>query len=330
MLYLTPLEVGPDDKLVSQVLSEFYYDSEENQIIFKVRDDQFFSDGFKIEPNDIAYSIIRMLKKRPKFPVIKNIQGKEEWLSEGGKLDTPPLGLHVNGNNITIQLNQKEHNPLYRFALEIFSIIPRMCIDPKTSDLICRDVPTSGHYRLAKQSENETIFIKRNSDKIYGLNAPQKVIFRYLSNPKFEVGFSVGENQIIAINEAKLSLNELTYLDNNFSLAKQPSSRFSIFLVNKKSRKLNNKKLRVWLVKNFRRAYADISNTQVETSIFTKILPGYLSDSELVGELDNIESPTVDELKALENLVWFENPAHEQRLLRLPLQKVFEEASKVA
>lgn len=326
MIYLTPIEIGPENTLVSQILSDFYFETKKNEIVFILKDNQLFSDGSKIEPMDLVYAITRMLKKRPTFPVIRNIKGKEEWLLAGSFLNILPEGITINGQVVTVKLDQEMKNPLYRFCMEIFSIIPRKCIDPITSEMICKEIPTSGPYKIVKQSDNEVIFAKRSTDKIYDLNAPSEVIFKYMQNTKFDHKFRLDKNQIITTNEAKLTPDEQTFLSNNFNIVKKPSSSFSVFLVNKKSKLLNNKILRVWLANRFRKAYSEANRVNIESSIFTKIIPGYLPHNELSKYAVNIPEPTKREIEELESLVWFENPAHEMNLLRTPLQIVFENA----
>jgi hypothetical protein len=322
MIYLTPLEVGPEDELVSQILSDFYFDNTKNQIVFKVKKGLEYSDGTEIDPMDIVVAIMRMLKRRPDFPVIRSIEGKLEWLKKGGSLNKVPSGIQVDRDQIRIQLMTKEFNPLYRFCLELFSITPRKCYNPTTHESNCEHIPVSGFYEIKGESQGVVTFKKRNKGKIYGKSAPQTVVFKYgqIDLVKQPIDYS----DVIATNEAKLQPNELKELEKKYLVSKSPSSRFSNVLINKKSKIFSDIGFRRWFVERFRRAYSEVNgNEDIQSSIFTKLLPGYLTHDELLSSVGEMAQPNPDQISTLQNLVWFENPSTSPNLLRGPLEKVF-------
>ncbi|NJM09460.1 MAG: hypothetical protein HC883_00735 [Bdellovibrionaceae bacterium] len=125
MVHSTPIEVSVDNTLVSQVLSSFTYDTETRTIRWLVKSGVTYSDGTAITPEDIAFSVARMLHARPNFPVISQIKGTKKWIAQPESLQTFPSGIRVMGNQIEIEFDQPVANPFFRFTLELFSIIPK-------------------------------------------------------------------------------------------------------------------------------------------------------------------------------------------------------------
>ena len=324
MIYLTPLEVSQDDKLVSQILSDFNYNNVNHEITLRVGTDKKFSDGTDIEPMDVVLAITRMLHKRPNFPVIRSILGKEEWLKQSEPLKTLPSGISLQDNEIKIQLQNKEYAPLYRFCLELFSIIPRRCIDLATGNIQCEDIPTSGPYTIQSITENEIKFQRSSQQTIYGLHLPQEIQFIYKPIDEILNKRQLSGNEVVATNEARLTKEQMQQLVDRFKVNKKPSSRFSILLINKKSQLFANNNLRAWFAQQFRQAYKDVNHLDsMESSIFTKILPGYMTHEELSSQLAGLTAPSTEEIKLLENLQWIDSVSSYPHLLREPLQKVF-------
>ncbi len=149
MIYLTPLEVSDNDKLSSHILASFQYDEAANDATWIVKDGLLYSDNSPVTTEDVAFAVARMAYTRPGFPVIKYIKGLQEWIKSENPLQSYPEGIKVDGNKIEIEFNQAMSEPFYRFCLEIFSIIPKRCVDLKTNKIICDKIPTNGQYSIA-------------------------------------------------------------------------------------------------------------------------------------------------------------------------------------
>ena len=78
-----------------------------------------------------------MARNRPTFPVIRYIKGIEEWSKSPDAYNLELPGLKKSQNEILIEFSESTSNPLFRFCLELFSIIPEKCIDKVTDKLIC-------------------------------------------------------------------------------------------------------------------------------------------------------------------------------------------------
>ncbi|MFN8943546.1 MAG: hypothetical protein ACK5WZ_02885, partial [Pseudobdellovibrionaceae bacterium] len=122
MLYSTPLYINALGELDSQILSSFSYDQSTNTITFIVGEDHIFSNGLKISAEDVALAISRVAFFKPEFPVVKNILGIREWISSSN-IHTFPKGIKVSGQEVKIFLEKDNSNALFRFCLELFSII---------------------------------------------------------------------------------------------------------------------------------------------------------------------------------------------------------------
>jgi len=280
MLFLTPLEISVNNDLVSTVFDKFSYDPQSNTITFISREDLKYSDGQILTVRDITLSITRMLHARPDFPVIKEIIGKAEWLKTDFPLLSLPSGIQVDKNRITIRLQRPVLNPLFRFTLELFSIIPEKCIDLRTSQLLCKIPPSSGYYSLIHQNNSTYEFRLRMQPFAHKITAPQKINISYINNKQLaEFNFESPKNAVLFGLEyfflnARLSKN---IADVKFKYL--PYSYFYSLIFNPNIKPFDNMECRKKFVSLFRNNLKKItSEFNFSKSIFTPILPGYLDD----------------------------------------------------
>lgn len=284
MLYLTPLEVSVNNDLVSTVLQKFWYDSKNLTVHFLVRDDLKFSDGSHITIEDVVLAITRMLHSKPKFPVIKNIVGADNWLKLDKPLHSYPSGIMIDGQEIRIKFARPILNPLFRFTLELFSIVPKKCIDLDTSKMLCKMPPASGYYELVKSDKKEFEFSKRLDPIAHDISIPQKLTLKYVASNELE--------EIESEQNAGAVLFGIEYLFINSGLSSKisklkyrylPYSYYFALVLNPNIPPFDQIDCRREFSKSFRQNFKNygVDKFNLAFSLFTPILPGYLKDQAL-------------------------------------------------
>lgn len=278
MLFATPLEVDRSNKLSSKILKSFEYKRETHEILFEVRDDQRYSDGTELTSEDVALAIARMAYYRPQFPVIKEIDGLKEWIDSKKGLLTFPSGIKVVGRKVIVRFSRDISNPLFRFCLELFSVVPAKCINKETTKMVCDLPPSSGYFELSSYSSEAFIF-KRRAEQ----NTVDPLVFETIRF-NFKKLSEVCKEKL-ASNEI-ISGVELDYLSTNcgnYLLSQQvhwlPSARFGVVRFNpnkgpfkvKEGRQLFSETVRMILnSKN--------KNLIVERGLFSRLIPGYIEN----------------------------------------------------
>jgi hypothetical protein len=152
-------------------------------------------------------------------------------------------------------------------------------VDPKTNKITCEKIPGSGRYSISERTP-ETILFKRGS----GSDVPELVLFRYV--PAIELSKKLGSlspNSVIAGNESMFTEDELRKFSDASALYFLPASRFAVLQINPMQEPFKDKTCRAVFAEEFRNSYLKITNeyAPAESSVFTKLLPGYLSRSDL-------------------------------------------------
>ncbi len=330
MIYATPLEIDQKGTLKSLVLEDYNFDSNTNIMTWTVKKDQKFSDGSTITADDIAFAIARMAYKRPKFPVIENIQGVSEWSKEANALDSYPSGITVSGNKIEIKFTKFVDHPLFRFCLEIISIITKKCVDLKTNTVSCNPLPVSAHYEISSRKENEIEFKIRQVSPLKDI-APGQITFEYLS-PKtvFSEKYKPTGITVIQGNEIKLNLEQLKNLNTNLKPSYLPSARIALNLLNPNVGAFKNRNCRLIFAEAYRQASASLAANgfKIEASLFTELLPGYSNASELkktrfdkISQQEKVEC--LSQLKA-NPPKWAETNDESDAIYRIIAEKTFD------
>jgi hypothetical protein len=281
MLFATPIEVSYENKLTSNVLSEFSYDREKLEIKFIVKENIFYSDNSKITVDDIVFSILRMAQARPDFPVLRKIVGIKEWLEKKDPLKSKPTGISIEKNEIKIKLTTNTPNPLFRFSLELFSIIPRSLINPDTNKLIGMP-PSSGYYKIESSDINSISFTKiKEVERSYKIEAPSKIKFKYISVKDLsKEDFQFSNNAILTGLDVRLDLEGLSELRNKFKFKYLPNTRFKTVLINPNIPPFDNAVCRRQFARELRKTYSEFQHKTytVSASVFSKVIPGYRDD----------------------------------------------------
>ncbi len=291
MIYHTPLEIDASDTISSEVLESFKYDKKTKTITWLAKKNINYSDGTNLTPEDIVFSITRMLFTRPQFPVIESIEGKDEWLKTENPLSTLPKGIRVNGNEISIKLTREYPHPLFRFCLELFSIIPKKCVDLKSNKLQCDRPPESGRFSLVEKTDKAITFKNRN-------NADEQVNFKYIPAVDLTKQLSqINSGAVVAGNESMFSKEDLSAFRKLDAFYYLPASRFSVLQLNPDITPFDDKICRLYFAKQFRIEYEKLTKdySPAESSIFTKIIAGYMTRKDLeLAELDRIKKAELE------------------------------------
>lgn len=281
MIYATPLETSESNQLTSRVLESFRYDANAKQIEWVVKLGLKYEDGTALTPEDVAFTVARMAFTRPLFPVIDSVEGVSDWSKSKEALKTLPTGIRVAGNKITIQLKRDVDHPLFRFCLELFSIIPRKCVDPITNKITCAKIPESGPYKIVSQTSSSILFTKRSTE--FSKTAPTQIQFEYVSAADLPKHISqIDDRTVVAGNESFFTPATLKDIESKLAVRYTPAARFSVIQINQNVPPFQDKKCRQVFAQTFRTAYHDLAkDAPIEGSVFTKVLPGYLPLKEL-------------------------------------------------
>lgn len=307
MLHLTPIEVSVNNRLVSQVLSSFSYDPVNSQIKFDVRKDRTFSDGSRIEAEDIAFTIARMAFTRPKFPVVSRIVGLQEWLRSETPLLSLPAGIAIAGETITISLDRRLENPLFRFSMEIFSIVPRRSIDPVTNKLKMTRPPTSGNYEIESESARSVVFRLRTPPIEHNINAPRTVRFDHeITEPNFSQFMNHPPNFVFAGPEFPLRMARVDLEAQGANVTWAPASYIAALQINPDVEPFGSKSCRRQFADTFRETVAQAmgDRASLEPGLFPRIVPGYLPPTELTPSNKEASSSTTNESFKGKSVAW--------------------------
>lgn len=287
LLYATPLEMDTEGQYSSRVLEQFYFDSKENRIIFQMKSDVRYEDGSLITIDDIGMSIKRMMYSHSIFPVIKEIKGREEWLNSKNPLSTYPKGMKIDRTKgiLEIFLNKPVKSPLFRFSLELFSIIPSSCVDPFHNTLICERPPFSGRYKLS-----DNIITKKNKKASFPVfikfdaraqNVPKQLWIAFMSPTRIvEYANDFNDKTVIKTNEIDIPNFQKETLVKKLKVYSGPKLLYSVMTLNPLSKTFDNKRVRQYFAMKLRESVIDYG-FQAEGSIFTNLLIGYIPLAEL-------------------------------------------------
>ncbi len=285
MVYATPIEVSPENTLVSQILSSFTFEPEKNLIHWTVRNGLTFSDGTPITVEDVAFSVARMAYTRPNFPVLEAIKGLKSWRDKSKALESLPVGIRVNKKVIQIELTHHVHNPLFRFTLELFSIIPKKCVNLTSNQIECSNVPTSGNYIVTSLDDQSIDFqLIKSPRNAHGIEAPEKIKFKYLTSAMIS---AAPEGAVAMGSEYSLRTNK-TSKDtlSKFKLKWAPAANYVAMIISPKVIPFDNWKCRALFADALRtRMIKETGPEGIEPSIFPKIIPGYLPPKEMAFSL---------------------------------------------
>lgn len=284
MLYFTPIEISAKNTLISNVLEKFEYDSETRVISFEVKKGLSYSDQTPLTARDVALAIARMAYFRPTFPVIKDIEGVLTWSKRQEGLMTLPEGIRLDGQTIKIHFTKNHANPLFRFCLELFSIIPEKCLDLKSASLTCALPPASGYYEIAEESQEKIVFKKR-LEKTAEEVTYTKIIFSYKKLSDFCTA-SIADNDIIISEEIPYHHLPCKEAFKANQLHWTPAASFITLLFNPSLGPFQEQESRQYFGQKVRELLKNRApDLVIERSAFTNLIPGYLTEDSF-GTID--------------------------------------------
>jgi ABC-type transport system substrate-binding protein len=279
LLYSTPLAIDKNNEIYSTILSSFSFDRKSNTANLILKSNLYFSNGKPLTARDLALSISRFGYFHPEFPVIHKIVGLSDWANKKEGLRKLPSGIQIIDNEVKIHFEGNLANPLFRFCLEIFSIIPEASVDLETGKLIDELPPFSGFYELENKIGKEWSFLKRTNKS--GLDNTEvsynkiSLIFKSMTEA---CASPVAENTVVAGFEMDFLMSDCLKQASTDSMRWLPAARFGLLRFNPNHelfRTKNNRQLFAELVRlKLKEKYTDL---RVERSLFTRLLPGYLS-----------------------------------------------------
>lgn len=281
MLYATPIEIDKNNILKSRILKSFEHDSDLNLIVFDLKENQTYADGTSITVDDLAMAIARMAYFRPQFPVIKDIEGVSVWSASKQGLESFPSGIRTENNRLIIKLTRRHANPLFRFCLELFAVIPQRCIEKKTGVMNCEQPPESGYFVIKTKAVNEIIFEKRSEQETVDVIPYSTIRFRFKSLDEACRG-ELQANDIISGIEIDYLSSECVKNLQASQVHWMPSSRFGVLRFNPNVVPFVNIKSRQFFAETVREIlYKKDLNLQIERGLFSKLLPGYIPNEVL-------------------------------------------------
>lgn len=332
MIYSTPLEVDLKGDLTSKILDLFEYDAEMQVMTWKVKSGLKYTDNSEITAMDVAFAVARMVYTRPSFPVIEDIKGAKEWSKSKNALQSLPEGIKVDGQIVKIQFLKKQDHPLFRFCLEIFSIIPKNCVDTETNKISCNEIPGSGHYKLLSKTDNEFQFVKRDTNPIHLLKAPQKLLFKYMTAQEAVRSANEFDSQtVMAGTELRYSIDEVNELESKIQISFAPASRIVALVINHEVGVFKDKKCRQVFAKAFRDTFHKMvgDDRESEASVFTDLLPGYMKNESLYEAVSSeLTAEDIAHCKSQlqkEPVKWLKATSNPRSIFVLVMEKVFAE-----
>lgn len=332
MLYSTPLEIDLNGELTSSILESFDFNQQSQTITWKVKSGLKYSDGSDLTAEEVALSVARMALARPKFPVLEDIDGLQEWIVSKDGLKSFPKGIKVDGNLILIDFSKNQDHPLFRFCLELFSVIPKRCINLDSNKISCAEIPSSGYYKMTSKNESEIIFERSSYLNNLNLQIPYKIAFKYMNSQKAIENLSLMDlNTVISGNEVRYSVDELKKMNSELTMSYMPASRIAAIIMNPNSGPFADVHCRQIFAKAFRSVFEKISNNtrKIEASFMTDLLPGYLNSKELSASVDNQLSDEIIKSCKLklekQPVKWLKTKSNPNSIFVQIMEKVFDE-----
>ncbi len=283
LAYLTPIEADASGALTSNLLSRFVVSDDKMSLEFEIKQNLKFEDGSLVTIEDLRLSILRMAMKRPNFPILEDIVGLTDWSKLKSPLLTSPAGIKIGGHNLRIEFKVPQRNPLFRFTLELFAVIPEKCINKINGELICKRPPESGLYRFLTDSslskESRKIHFKKR-DLGTPDSRPENIILTYEKDESRIKDLMKGKNRVVIATSGILTSpdNQLLKLSGSH-VQLTARSWFAILRFNKDSKIFETNSDRNVFVATFLyflKLGSKNSYFIPERSIFTEIMPGFI------------------------------------------------------
>lgn len=279
MIYVPPMEISGSKGLRSSLLKSFDHFADKKLLRLESRSDARFSDGSPVTAEDIAFAIARITFTYPDWPLVREIVGAEEWRKTASPLKSFPAGIRVEGQIVTIQLSHDVRHPLFRLAMEIFSVIPKRCVDPVKNALSCDEPPSSGPYVVKEKKPDGWLFARRPGvDVLDGRKIPELVSYHVIApDEAAKVVKTLAEGDVVEAYTGGFSADQLEDMRANGTAREFPSSPFAALVLNPNVEPFRSKACRQIFADEFRKSMTIMGKgvQRPEGSVFVPLLAGY-------------------------------------------------------
>lgn len=282
LIHATPIERTLTGAFDSILLDSFAYSDSKQTLTLKIKSDATYSDGSIVTAEDLVLAIKRNILRRPTFPAINDIEGKESWLKKEHPLKSNLEGLKSNKNIISILFNKDQRKIFDGFTSSNFGVVPAKCVDLETNNITCSELPTAGRYKIdmANKLNGKSLFFPtfiktelrpqfdRNiySSEIWVVSTSPSRIIKYVDSFKNVV--IVANDVDIPVAQKKTLLSSMRYL---FS----PKVKYGFLQLNPESKSFSNKRARQLFAMVYRETMME-KGLDPEGSQMTNIMLGYL------------------------------------------------------
>ncbi len=163
-----------------------------------------------------------------------------------------PSGITSNETEIKVKLVRHNPNALFRFCLELFSIIPSKCIDLRSGKLLCSQPPSSGYYELETKNDKNYNFKLRSSKYSHAEKIQYKTILFQFKNISEVCNEKINENTIIAGIDLGFSSSKCPQFFKQEQIHWLQASRFGAVLFNPNITPFNEAKNRRFFLNRVR------------------------------------------------------------------------------
>ena len=280
-LYSRPIDITDEGNYSSKIFKKFEYDHLTKTLTLIMNQKLKFSDGQDITAEEVALTISRVALLRSSLEPYNLIKGMSLWRNSLDPLKNFPKGIKVkkNPNLIEITFLRNPEDPFYWLTFPMLSIIPRSCINLKTTHVICKHPPLSGLYRISKIDKNIiSLLIKDRAEKRY----PKKLHFVFLVRNHFPDFLDYFNTYHVFELQDGFSFygGFEAQIKKRFKLTGYTENWASLIIFDRHSEAFRKKRVRQLFSQTMREVLKNLGKN-VSGSIIPVLSPGYLDIGEL-------------------------------------------------
>jgi len=181
---------------------------------------------------------------------------------------------------------------------------------------------------VIESDDGKSVTFKRNLETDSELKgAPLSLRFLYATPQEFSSAItSTDQNSVVTGSEVQYSASALAELGKIGTLAALPAARFAALQINPSNKPFDNKSCRLFVAQKFRETFKTLGAGHVssESSIFTKLLPGYMKETELAKQLGKPNDKDCEKALHLTEITWGYVSSEKQTLFVAALRQTLE------
>lgn len=291
-IYAKIIRVDTNNNLMSDVLEDFKYQADKKEITLKIKKNLNFQNGKNIVIDDIILSILRTALKCPLHPLTSQITGVRQWSVRKEPLKSLPAGIVKSGpDSVVITLNQPVSNPLGKLALNTFFLIPHGSVETSQGRLTDKYPSGSGPFQMSVISPSHIELTSKNHKTLNLLFIPPTKFIRYIDH--------LQSRHTIIADQIHIPKDHLNIIQKKFKVNSTPEFRLLALKLNPRTEPFTSLRVRQFFSSEFRKTIEEFFG-QSDGSLFSKLMPGYISQTELSSQIPAFEKD--ERLKILETL----------------------------